>query len=155
MLAFNEVANSVDNVLLWVAYLSPIVAVCALNKRPILVGTVLAWGALVLAGIALSVLDPRSRDGFTSFFDQLWLAVGWIPALAYCWVIYGAKVAIVRIWSGRRDADVQPPASALPFTTPVKLDYQTAVRQPRRTDWVRVAALVAILLMVLLWALVA
>ena len=98
MLIVVEIAHEIDTFLLWCALISPVLAVFLLRKHPIMVGTALAWGILILAGVILGEIDPASRNGFTTFFDLLWLGLGWIPALAYCRILYGLRVSAALVW---------------------------------------------------------
>ena len=96
-LAVTELAARVDTMLLWLALILPVLAVFVLHKRPVVVGTLLAWGTLIVAGASLASRDPESRNGFTHFFDLVWIALGWIPAMIYSWLLYAIKSAALLI----------------------------------------------------------
>jgi hypothetical protein len=90
-------AGAIDELVVFLAIAAP-VAVIALRQRcPILVATIVSWGLIALASFPLQILDPASRDGFTTFFDMLWIALGWIPVLAYCSLLYAIKAGAMRV----------------------------------------------------------
>ena len=84
----------IDIVLTLLALTVPAYLAVRFNLIGVLAGGLLCWLTLLIAGEALSALDPgRSR-----LLDLFWLRVGWLAGLTYCASIYGVK----RIYCYRR-----------------------------------------------------
>src|SRR5262249_45673330 len=93
-----------DTLCLLIAAIVPIPFVLRWNWRGVMLGTVVVWASLVMAGFLLAALDPR-REG--AMLDSIWLLFGWIGGLLYCVPIYLAKHVALWLWRGLR-----PQASA-------------------------------------------
>jgi CDP-diglyceride synthetase len=59
----------------------------------VLLGTIAFWLITVEQGYLLAMLDP-SRDA--AMVDSIWLFIGWIPGLAYSWLLYGVRLCSLR-----------------------------------------------------------
>jgi hypothetical protein len=55
------------------------------------------WAITVEQGHLLAQLDP-TRDA--AMLDSIWFFIGWIPGVAYCWLLYGIRRCF--LWVGRR-----------------------------------------------------
>ena len=76
-----------DKLLLAFALVAPLIVIWMLGYTGIFIGTILAWGSLVVAGWMLSQFDPGHQAGM---LDSIWLLLGWLPSLVYCVAIFGA-----------------------------------------------------------------
>ena len=89
-------AGIADTLCLIAALVLPIILVLRWNRVGIVLGTLAAWGALVLAGYLLSAFDPTRG---ASVLDGVWLLFGWIAGLIYSVIIYGIKMATLAVLS--------------------------------------------------------
>lgn len=85
----------VDWLSLVIAIVAPIVLIWRLKAFGVVLGTLVPWGSLFLAGILISRLDPEREAGM---LDAVWILFGWIPGLIYSSILY------VLICSRRRQA---------------------------------------------------
>jgi len=86
-----RLAHIVDHACLAVAYVLPVIAVLRWNMVGVVIGTLVVWGSLAIAGPLISELDPSRLRGGTAMLDTIWLLGGWIAGLLYCLLIYGSK----------------------------------------------------------------
>lgn len=97
-----------DNLCLLAAVLLPVLLVLRYDKVGVVLGTLVAWGTLNLAGILLSGMDPTREE---AMLDSLWLLLGWFPSGVYCLAIYAAKR--VMLWLVRRASRRDKPRMAV------------------------------------------
>jgi hypothetical protein len=82
-----KMAHIIDIVLLLIAFAVPAYLVVRFNLIGVLVGALIFWLTLIIAGEVLSALDSeRGR-----LLDAVWLRAGWLASLIYCALIYGVK----------------------------------------------------------------
>ena len=86
-----RLAHIVDHACLAVAYVLPVITVLRWNLIGVVIGTLVVWGSLAVAGPLISQLDPSRLEGGTAMLDVIWLLAGWIAGLLYCLLIYGSK----------------------------------------------------------------
>ncbi|MFL6230191.1 MAG: hypothetical protein ACJ741_15575 [Pyrinomonadaceae bacterium] len=80
-------AHFIDIILTLIAFVVPAYLVVRFNLIGVLVGALIFWLTLIIAGEVLSALDPeRGR-----LLDAVWLRAGYLASLIYCALIYGAK----------------------------------------------------------------
>ena len=65
-----------------VALILPIALVWRFERLGVFLGTLTAWGSLMLAGWLLAQFDPQGDEG-----DNIWILFGWLPSLVYCYII--------------------------------------------------------------------
>ena len=86
-----KTAHLVDGVCLAVALILPLCTVLLWNLRGVVLGALVFWASLAIAGPLISQLDPHRLEGGTATLDTIWFLGGWIMGLLYCFLIYGAK----------------------------------------------------------------
>ena len=86
-----KMAQILDKTCLALALVLPVLAVLRWNLWGVVLGTLVFWGSLLVAGPLLSALDPKRLRGGTAMLDFLWLIFGWFPGVIYCFIIYGMK----------------------------------------------------------------
>jgi hypothetical protein len=91
-------ADFVDIGFLVVAIVSPVLFVLRWERWGVLLGAAFAWLILIVAGDALSALDP-SRDA--ALTDSIWVLFGWVATLAYSSLVDMA-VRVIRALRLRR-----------------------------------------------------
>lgn len=89
----------VDQTCLWIAALAPIPLIIWRRWIGFVLGALVVWATLIIAGILLSQLDPQ-RDG--GMLDTVWLLFGWIGGAMYCLPILGVREAIAWMIRQRR-----------------------------------------------------
>jgi membrane-bound ClpP family serine protease len=93
-------AELVDTGSLVVAIVGPVLLVLRWKRSGVLLGAAFAWLTLIVAGEALSALDP-SREG--ALGDSFWVLFGWVATLAYSSLIYAALRITRALWLRRTD----------------------------------------------------
>jgi len=89
-------AHLADKACLLIALLAPPLLVFRFNRLGIILGALTVWASLLLASFLLGILDPPSRNSWTTFFDLVWIATGWLVGLLYCLIFYGLKLLYLR-----------------------------------------------------------
>jgi hypothetical protein len=87
--------QAVDRLCLLVAVILPIPLVLRYNLIGVVLGTLVVWGSLFVAGLLLSALDPTRDAGI---LDGIWLLFGWLGGLMYCLPIYAVKRIVISLW---------------------------------------------------------
>lgn len=78
----------IDNGSLFLAAFVPVYCVLRWNLKGVFIGAVLFWIILLVAGLMLAALDPERGS---SVLDGVWLLIGWLAGLMYCFPTYGGK----------------------------------------------------------------
>ncbi|MGE3822415.1 MAG: hypothetical protein AB7I30_23620 [Isosphaeraceae bacterium] len=86
--------QTVDNACLIAAAILPVPLILRWNWLGVLLGTLIVWGSLVVAGVLLAELDPAREAGV---LDGVWLLFGWLGGLLHRVPIYVVKRVIVWI----------------------------------------------------------
>lgn len=71
-----RLAHIVDYVCLTVAYILPVITVLRWNLVGVVIGTLVVWVSLAVAGPLISELDPSRLQGGTAMLDTIWLLGG-------------------------------------------------------------------------------
>lgn len=80
--------HQVDILCLSIAAIVPVVLIAWLRWIGVVLGVLVVWGTLVVAGFWLWVLDPQ-RQG--ALGDSFWLLFGWIGGLLYCLPVFAVR----------------------------------------------------------------
>ena len=96
----------VDQLCEAIALIVPIWFVLRYELIGILIGALIVWVVGVIAGEALSSLDPERDAGI---LDAIWLMFGWFGGLIYCGLIWAAKRIVILscqlLWSSSNESE--------------------------------------------------
>jgi hypothetical protein len=99
-----SLAQMVDKICLAVAFVLPILVVIRWNWYGVVLGTLIHWGTLFVAGELISEIAPGSRGDCHGMLDILWLLGGWVSGVVYCLVIFAIKCLVLFLMRlGRTD----------------------------------------------------
>ena len=89
----------IDNLCVAAAFLLPVVTVLYWNRIGVILGALIHWWSLAMAGLLITTLDYRG--GLTVTLDLIWFLFGWIQGLGYSLLIYGMKCLGLFLWKRR------------------------------------------------------
>ena len=85
----------VDVVALGVSLVGPSVLVLYFRWKGVVVGALLMWGAMHVAGMLLSSIDPNRE---LRMLDSAWALLGWVPGLLYSILVLAVRGIILRVF---------------------------------------------------------